>query len=102
VPFEGKVAWKLYNAYQSKRNGSEILNYGGTVTNIFVPDRNANTGDVVLGFDSLSDTSKEISLGCLVGRYANRIANAKFSWMGKHTHSQPTITKYLTWRIEGI
>ena len=57
-----------------------ILNYGGTVTNIFVPDRNGKTGDVILGYDSLSGYLQKTNpyFGCLVGRYANRIANAKF------------------------
>ncbi len=32
----------------------KILNYGGTVTNIMVPDKNGNNGDVVLGYDSLA------------------------------------------------
>ena len=63
----------------------KILNYGGTVTNILVPDRTANTGDVVLGYDSLSGYLQKGNpyLGSLVGRYANRIANAKFQLDGK-------------------
>ncbi len=63
----------------------KILNYGGTVTNIFTPDKNGNMGDVVLGFDSLSGYLQKGNpyFGCLVGRYANRIANAKFSLDGK-------------------
>ncbi len=57
-----------------------ILNYGGTITSINVPDKNGQMGDVVLGFDSLSGYLQKDNpyFGCLVGRYANRIANAKF------------------------
>jgi aldose 1-epimerase len=42
-------------------------------------------GDVILGYDSLSGYMQTGNpyFGCLVGRYANRIANAKFSLDGK-------------------
>ncbi|MEJ7766338.1 MAG: aldose epimerase family protein, partial [Chitinophagaceae bacterium] len=49
--------------------------------NILVPDKSGETGDVVLGFDSLSGYLQTGNpyFGALVGRYANRIANGKFS-----------------------
>lgn len=69
------------------KNGMEvrILNYGGTVTHILTADKNGKMGDVILGFDSLSGYLQTGNpyFGCLVGRYANRIANAKFSLEGK-------------------
>ena len=63
----------------------KILNYGGTVTDIIVPDKDGKMGDVVLGYDSLSGylQTNNPYFGCLVGRYANRIANAKFTLDGK-------------------
>lgn len=63
----------------------KILNYGGTVTDIIVPDKNGKQGNVVLGFDSLSGYLQTANpyFGCLVGRYANRIADAKFTLDGK-------------------
>jgi len=62
-----------------------ILNYGGTVTKIITKDKNGKDGDVILGYDSLSGYLQKANpyFGCLVGRYANRIANAKFSLDGK-------------------
>lgn len=62
-----------------------ILNYGGTVTKILVPDKNKEMGDVVLGFDSLSGYLQQGNpyFGCLVGRYGNRIAKGKFSIEGQ-------------------
>lgn len=62
-----------------------ILNYGGTVTNILVPDKNKMMGDVVLGFDSLAGYLQAGNpyFGCLVGRYGNRIAKGKFSIDGQ-------------------
>ena len=58
-----------------------ILNYGGTVTKIITKDKNGNDGNVILGYDSLRGYLQKGNpyFGCLVGRYANRIANAKFS-----------------------
>lgn len=74
--------YKLVN-----KNGMEviIINYGGTVTHILTPDKNGKMGDVILGFDSLSGYLQTGNpyFGCLVGRYANRIANAIFSLDGK-------------------
>lgn len=63
----------------------KILNYGGTVTDIMVPDKDGKMGNVVLGYDSLSGYLQKGNpfFGCLVGRYANRIANAKFTLDGK-------------------
>lgn len=66
----------------------KIINYGGTVTDIMTPDKNGKMGNVVLGYDSLAGFLQTGNpyFGCLVGRYANRIANAKFTLDGKvHT-----------------
>lgn len=62
-----------------------ILDYGATVTNIITPDRDKKPGDVVLGFDSLSGYRQKGNpyFGCVVGRYANRIAKGSFSIEGK-------------------
>src|SRR5690606_13750196 len=63
----------------------KLINYGGTVTDLLVPDKNGQPGNVVLGYDSLGGflQSNNPYFGCLVGRYANRIANAKFTLDGK-------------------
>lgn len=63
----------------------KIINYGGTITNIMVPDSSGNLGDVVLGFDSVQDYLKKENpfFGCITGRYANRIAKGKFAIDGK-------------------
>ncbi len=62
-----------------------LLNYGGTVTKLIVPDKNGNPGDVVLGFDSFDGylQKNDPYFGSVVGRYANRIANGKFTLDGK-------------------
>jgi aldose 1-epimerase len=63
----------------------KITNYGGTVTDIITPDKNGQRGNVILSYDSLSGYRQKGNpyFGCLVGRYANRIANAKFKLDGK-------------------
>lgn len=63
----------------------KLINYGGTITNILVPDAAGNFEDVVLGFDSLAGyMSKENPFfGCITGRYANRIAKGRFTLDGK-------------------
>ncbi len=68
------------------RHGIEvkIMNYGGIVLSISVPDRNGEFGDVALGYDNLEGYLKESPFfGAMVGRYGNRIANAKFTLNGK-------------------
>ncbi|MEJ7738178.1 MAG: aldose epimerase family protein [Chitinophagaceae bacterium] len=73
-----------YSLTNSKGAIVKILNYGGIVTSVMVPDKSGNMGDVVLGFDSLGGyLEKSPFFGALVGRYANRIANAKFTLEGK-------------------
>jgi aldose 1-epimerase len=74
---------------------ARIISYGGILVSLKAPDRNGNAADVVLGFDDLEGyvTSSNAPkggafFGALVGRYANRIANGKFTLDGK-TYSLP-------------
>jgi aldose 1-epimerase len=58
----------------------KVINYGGIITSIVTPDKFGNMGDVVLGFDSLDYYIQDTHyIGAIVGRTANRIANAQFS-----------------------
>ncbi|MBF8248917.1 MAG: Aldose 1-epimerase [Bacteroidetes bacterium] len=63
-------------------NGSmtvKITNFGGIVTELWVPDKKGALKDVVLGFDNLAQYALEHPyFGCIVGRYANRIAAGRF------------------------
>jgi aldose 1-epimerase len=60
-----------------------IITYGGVITSIRVPDRNGAMANVVLGFNTLEDyMTKSPYFGNITGRYANRIANAKFTLEG--------------------
>jgi aldose 1-epimerase len=60
-----------------------ILDRGGIITNIIVPDRDGEMADVVLGFDKLEGyLDKYPYFGALIGRYGNRIAEGEFSLDG--------------------
>ncbi|MBT3161601.1 galactose mutarotase [Streptomyces sp. Vc74B-19] len=61
-----------------------ILSYGGIVQDVEVPDRDGRAGNVVLGFTGLDGylAHPEPFLGALIGRYANRIAGARFTLDG--------------------
>ena len=62
----------------------KVLTYGATLHSLFVPDKNGNPVDVVLGYDTLSEYMENDGyLGATVGRFANRIAGARFSLNGK-------------------
>jgi len=64
------------------RNGMElkVINYGGRITSLKVPDKEGKLENVVLGFDNIEDYENENPFfGALIGRYGNRIANGKFS-----------------------
>ena len=65
------------------RNGKaevSIATWGAAVTSLRVPDRNGAIADIVLGFDSLEPYTKENPFfGVVVGRYANRIGQGRFT-----------------------
>jgi aldose 1-epimerase len=63
---------------------ARITNYGTIITELHVPDRHGNLGDVVLGFDNLAQYLQgHPCFGCTVGRVANRIARGRFVLEGK-------------------
>ena len=56
-----------------------IIEYGGIVVSLNVPDRDGNLGDVVLGFETLDAYVADTPyFGAITGRYANRIAGGRF------------------------
>ncbi len=67
-------------------NGVQVTlsSLGAAIVGIKTPDRSGNVDDVVLGYDSAEEYTKDQSFfGYTVGRYANRIANAAFTLDGK-------------------
>jgi aldose 1-epimerase len=98
---------KKVDAYiLTNKNGlqAKIITYGAMLTEMHVPDKNGNLGDVVLGHDKLEDYLDGHSyFGVTTGRVANRIAKGKFTLDG-HEHSLATNNdpNHLHGGIEGI
>ena len=78
------TAVQLFTLTNSAGLIAKITNYGTIITELHVPDRSGNNGDVVLGFDNLAQYLKgHPCFGCTVGRVANRIAKGRFTLDGK-------------------
>jgi aldose 1-epimerase len=66
-----------------------LMTYGGIILSIKTPDRTGAIDDIALGYDTAAGYFKNSTyFGVLVGRYANRIAKAKFTLDGK-TYTLP-------------
>jgi len=73
----------LYTLVNDQGMKATLTNYGGTIVSLHTPDREGNLADVVLGFDTLDEyVDHSPFFGCLVGRFGNRIANARFTLDG--------------------
>jgi aldose 1-epimerase len=60
-----------------------ILTYGGIIQSLEVPDRTGQPANVVLGFAGLDDyASRNPFFGAAIGRFANRLAQARFALDG--------------------
>jgi aldose 1-epimerase len=83
----GKVDGKevyLFTLVNNQGTEVKISNYGGTVTSFVTADKNDKKSEIIVGFDSLNQyLQKPPYFGALIGRYGNRIANAKFSLDGQ-------------------
>jgi aldose 1-epimerase len=77
----------LYRFRNNKGVEVAITSFGGRIVSIIVPDRQGRTVDIALGFENVDGyLAKNPYFGALVGRYANRIANARFRLDG-HEYS---------------
>jgi len=73
-----------YTIANSKGMSLSAINYGGIITKLFVPSKNGNIHNVVLSHSSLDAYINDtFYIGALIGRCANRIANASFSIQGQ-------------------
>lgn len=82
--FEGEVDGAKTDLYTLKGGDltMQVTNYGGRVVALFVPDKDGNLVDVVLGHNTLDEYvhyKKERFLGSVVGPVANRICGASFT-----------------------
>lgn len=75
------------------RNGkgmsARIMTLGAALQSLMVPDKTGKAADVVLGYDTAQEyLTRPNYFGASIGRYANRIAHAKFTLDGK-TYTLP-------------
>ena len=76
----------------TNKNGvtAKVMTYGATLTQLLVPDVHHKPIDIVLGFDTLKPYEEQSPyFGATIGRYANRIAQAKFNLDGKEYFLAP-------------
>jgi aldose 1-epimerase len=88
VPFgttsDGKDV-DLFVLTNSKGMTVKVMTYGAAITELWAPDKDGKLADVNLGFDNMKGWQGKGNpfFGCVVGRYANRIARGKFTLDGK-------------------
>lgn len=69
--------YKLINEYGYSVS---ILNYGGIINEINVPDKEGNISNIVLGYNCVDDYENNTTyFGCITGRTAGRTSNATFA-----------------------
>lgn len=70
---------KIFTLTNANGVVARVTEYGATLTELWVPDRDGRRADVVLGYERLSDYEEApFYLGAVLGRVANRIANGRF------------------------
>lgn len=75
-----KIDDKSVYIYTIYNNDSKvkITNYGGVILSIITRDKYGKEDDIVLGYDNFDDYKTTTTyFGAIIGRYANRIANAQ-------------------------
>lgn len=67
-------------SFTNKNNVTvRVINYGATITDILLPDKNGTVEDISLGFDSVQEYESQHSyIGAALGRVTERIKCAKF------------------------
>jgi aldose 1-epimerase len=80
---DGKEA-DLYTLTNANGCILKMTNYGCIITELHVPDKNGQLGDVVSGYKTIDEYIENSPyFGAIVGRYGNRIEKGKFTLKGK-------------------
>lgn len=109
--FDGEevIKFSLSNKYGVTM---EVLNYGGIITSLTVPDKFKQPRDIVLGYDRFEDYLSDPNyFGALIGRYANRIDRGRFCLdgtdyqldtndNGNHLHGGQRGFNRVVWEVE--
>lgn len=79
----GSESVEIYTLANKRGLEVRVMTYGATVVSIKAPDRSGVFKNVVLGFDSLENYIAGVPyFGATVGRFANRVAHARFTLDG--------------------
>lgn len=86
--FETTVDGKDVSLYALKAGDliMQVTNYGARVVSLWVPGRDGSYADVEIGYENIDryvNNTGERYLGAVVGPFANRIANGRFTLDGK-------------------
>ena len=77
------TAVELFTLTNASGLEARVMTYGAILVSLKVPDRTGVLADVNLGFDSLAGyLGTHPYFGAVIGRYANRIAKARFALDG--------------------
>jgi len=80
----GGKAVDLYTLTNAHGIQIRVMTYGGVIVSLDVPDRKGQSADIVLGYEHLDGyLAKSPYFGAIVGRFGNRIKDAKFTLDGK-------------------
>lgn len=75
----------IFTLKNKKGMSADITNYGAKIVTLFAPDKDGNIEDVVLGFNTLEEwIEKETYFNAVIGRFANRIKDGKFTLNGEN------------------
>ncbi|MBN2634823.1 MAG: galactose mutarotase [Prolixibacteraceae bacterium] len=90
--FETVIDGKTTRLFTMENDNGMIVtltNYGAKIVSVYTADKNGNLVDILLGFKSIDDYQQYgASHGAVVGPFANRIANARFT-IGEETYQLP-------------
>ncbi len=108
-------ATALYTLRNSNGLVTQITNFGAHIVSLFVPDKDGDFADVVLGLDNIEDyvSGNGPYMGAICGRSANRIANGTFELEGEvyqlavnngpnHLHGGMTGFNKVVWDAEKV
>src|SRR5882724_1499070 len=73
----------LFTLTNDKGMLAKVMTFGAVLVDLQVPDKAGKPDSVVLGYDNLNSYEKGSFYGATVGRFANRIKDARFTLDGK-------------------
>ncbi|MDR1783409.1 MAG: galactose mutarotase, partial [Dysgonamonadaceae bacterium] len=83
--YEGKQI-SLYTLKNKNGITVQITNFGARIVSVITPDKSGKFEDITIGYENIDkylNNAGERFIGCVVGRYANRIAKGKVTIDGK-------------------